>query len=322
MIRVSPRGLGSADQPPGGTRAPTGAELTAAARAEAAARARAEGRPEVARVIESGDSSSLQATIAGGVAVGAGATAYAACMAPFVAAAVATGGAGAAAPVAAHFLCGAAGSLAGAGAAWLVMSADEAAAWVGDLFDGGDNVAIVSDSATGNIRARHLPASVRPLLLDKTASFRSDSGPFEGEWDLEWVVRGRTSRSRARFYDRDGWVVGPSTSSFAGDFAFRRSGNVATGRYYSNGDNAWYGWILTVEGNRFIGIRPGSPWTISGTLRSGPDRTPVRRDREQRSGEGRASSSRRPAWVVPVVVAGAVAIAGAIGWTLMKRKKR
>ena len=300
ILRIRPLG----DAAPASPRAPTQDELTAKARTDAAALAREEGRPEVARVIESGDASSLQATIAGGVAIGAGAAAYAACMAPFVAAAGAAGGAGAAAPIAAHFLCGAAGTLAGSSAAWLVMNADEAAEWVGEQFSADESSypSRTLDASTGSLRQKDIPSSMSALPRDRSTAFRADSGPFEGVWRLtaipkrgEWGPTGQFPVN-VRLYDRGGWVMGPvvrtHTGAMTANFLFRRSGNSARGRFWWGDRNIWYPWIFEITGDGSLtGTLPDTGQQITGVRIEAPPRPAPRQERESRREPGRPAKT-------------------------------
>ena len=196
---------------------PTREQLTADARSRAATELRSRGAPpEAVRAVESGEmDGDIQKILAGAAATAAGVVGYAACIAPFVAAAVATGGAAAPAPLLAEALCLGVGSTVGAVAAWMVMNADDAWRWVADLFSDDDGLTWSEkhdlDGATGKLRWPSVPEHLLPLLvMGNLAPFRADAGPFEGLWRVEESWSPATPHM-VRLYDRDGWVLGWST---------------------------------------------------------------------------------------------------------------
>jgi len=123
--------------------------------------------------------------------------------------------------------------------------------WIGKLFGSGSGC---DYDGTPN-PVDYLPGGVKGFVYDKTSGFSSLAGFFEGEWNVVYSsgpVRGKSFK--VRFYDREGFVVGPtiggdvSSNMFIGKRTVTGFQNAAmAGNFYVNRCR-FYSWTFAKTG--------------------------------------------------------------------------
>lgn len=157
---------------------------------------------------------------------------------------------------------------------------DKASEWVADLFSGSSRSFPRRDldASTGKLRQADIPPQlVRFVAAAGSEAFGAASGPFEGLWRLDPVpfpgAWGPDVPMLARLFDRDGWVLGPTSQGMDGNVLARRQELTATGRIYWRYRNTWYPWIFRLDApGHLTASLPDTGQTMTGTLLESPPR--------------------------------------------------